>query len=189
MQKVHTKLPFLRRFSKDDEGSVAIEAILMFPLLMWAIVGTFVYYEGFRAKATSVKASYTVADMLSRELQCITEDYLDATQRMLNFLSSSHHQSNLRVTVAGFDADSNKYTKLWSEVRGPSGWSPHSGSSLNGESDRIPLLPPDDQLIIVETESLYEPLFKVANFGPTKLNNFVVVRPRAGQLYWCDDIL
>lgn len=180
----HRFADFLNR---DEEGTVTIETVLIFPLLMWTIMVTYVSFDGFRAKNTNVKAAYTVTDMLSRELNCINDDYLDASQRMLNFLSSSAHDVKLRVSVIEFDEDDDAYKKAWSEHRGGN-WSDHTDASINDLSHRIPVLPPDDQLIMVETRMAFEPIFSVG-IGVVDMQNFVVSRPRAGQLYWCDDIL
>lgn len=172
---------------RDEQGTVSIETVLIFPLLMWTILITYVSFDGFRAKNTNIKAAYTVTDMLSRELNCITDPYLDASQRMLNFLSSSNHDVKLRVSVIEYDDEAKKYSVMWSEHRGGS-WSDHTDASINSKSDQIPQLPPQDQLIVVETRMAFEPIFSVG-IGVVDMENFVVARPRAGQLYWCNDIL
>lgn len=188
MKKSNFFSRMLGSFSSEESGSISVETLLMFPMLIWSVAATFVYFDGFHARASSTKSAYTVTDMLSRELSCINDDYLDASLRMLNFLSTSNHSMKMRVTVAGFDANNNKYYPIWSEHRG-GGWAAHSKASLNAEADRIPLLPPDDQLIIVETRMAYESIFKISSIGVLEMENFVVVRPRAGRLYWCEDIL
>ena len=55
----------LRRFWKDEGASVALEAVIVTPILAWVFVASFVFFDAFRVYNTSIKATYAVADVLS----------------------------------------------------------------------------------------------------------------------------
>jgi hypothetical protein len=51
----------------DERAAVAFETVLMTPILVWAFIGSFVFFDAYRVYNTSVKTTYMVADMLSRQ--------------------------------------------------------------------------------------------------------------------------
>ena len=42
----------LARFSSDQTGSTTVEAVLILPLLLWAYVAMFVYFDAFKIQNT-----------------------------------------------------------------------------------------------------------------------------------------
>ena len=56
----------LATFAQDARGSLSVEAALILPLLCWFYVASFVWFDAFRTQNANLKASYTLADMLSR---------------------------------------------------------------------------------------------------------------------------
>ena len=65
-------LKCLRRMRDDESGSIAVETIMMVPLLAWALLSTLAYFDAYRAESISVKAGLTIADMVSRETGFVT---------------------------------------------------------------------------------------------------------------------
>ena len=66
-------LYLIRKTLKDEKGSFSVEAILMFPMLVWAFMAMYVFFEGLRESNINLKATYTVADLLSRETDLIDQ--------------------------------------------------------------------------------------------------------------------
>jgi Flp pilus assembly protein TadG len=62
---------YLRRFAREDRAAVAFETVLMTPILVWAFIGSFVFFDAYRIYNTSVKTTYMVADMLSRQTNMV----------------------------------------------------------------------------------------------------------------------
>jgi Flp pilus assembly protein TadG len=56
-----------KHFLRDSRAAVALETVLILPILIWAFVASFVFFDAYRVYSTSVKATYMVADMLSRQ--------------------------------------------------------------------------------------------------------------------------
>ncbi len=70
----------LKRFRDDDSGTIMVETVISLPLLVWTIAATYEFFEVHRYKSVREKASYTVADMLSREQSVVTDVYVDNTK-------------------------------------------------------------------------------------------------------------
>lgn len=173
----HMTLLRLRRFLRDESGAMTVELLLVFPLLVFVLMGTVVFFEGFRARANSVKATYTIADALSREHQePITPEYLDNLYRLYAGLLPKERPETMRVTVIEYDEELDTYDVQWSEVRG-------AGTRVTNDK----LLPVRDQLlpemydgevgIIVETVNRYSPVFGVG-IQPLSIRNTMILRPR-----------
>lgn len=166
---------FLRRFRSSEEGSIAVESILVFPILCWAYLATFVYFDAFRVQSTTLKAAYTISDALSREADYVTPVYLDSLYRLQEMLTSSNHNTKMTVSIVTYRASDNKYLVRWSQSRG-------GGTTLtNGNIYKIvPSLPvmPDGEVVIVYQNWLaYEPAFSIG-LNAFVFENLVVTRPR-----------
>ena len=53
----------LKAFGGETRGSVSVEAAIIFPMVLWAMVSIFVFFEGYRQSAINHKAANTIADM------------------------------------------------------------------------------------------------------------------------------
>lgn len=173
-----------RRFSRSEEGGLSVEAVLVLPLLVWAITATFVFWDAFKALNTAQKATYTVADMLSRETLPIDADYLTTMHEVFDFLSGDGGSDNaLRVTVVtrfvDDDAGIDELRIVWSQ-----------GVNLEGYDDiavlenRLPTIAEGEQLIFVESEQDWSPEF-AAGLGSYRFRKVALARPRfTPQLVW-----
>ena len=70
-----------------EDGTVSVEAVKVYQLLIWAITATFVFFDAFKTLHLSQKATYAVADMLSRESVAIDDDYLTAMHEVFAHLA------------------------------------------------------------------------------------------------------
>ena len=79
----------IKRFRDNEDGSAAIELVLVTPIITWALLSTIVYFDAFRAETRSARAGLTIADMFSREASApvaIGAGYVDAAQALLGTL-------------------------------------------------------------------------------------------------------
>lgn len=176
---------FLSRIRNDQNGSMAIELVIVVPILVWALLSTFVYFDLYRTEATSNRAALTIADMFSREQADIDPVYLDGSRELLRALTFSETDPDLRVTVYRFDDVNDRYFRVWSRNVG-------MGPDLTNDdlitlraAGRLPLLTPGDISILVETRTNYSAPFSIGlgPFTATDLNDvtfntFTVIRPR-----------
>lgn len=188
-QKITAKL---RQFREDNSGWVALEFIIMIPLLFWTILAPLQYFDAFRAELISTKATLTVADMLSRETSDVDYEYLSSAKSLLQFLSNSDGESYLRVTVFSWDDDDEEYEITWSRREGL--YVEHSNDSLNAMANKLPILANAETAILVETWTNYEPsirfgpsmgVMRAAGLQPVEFSHHVVTSPRfATSVCW-----
>jgi len=171
----------LRRFARDDGAAVAMETVLITPLLVWAYMMSFAFFDAYRVYNTTVKTTYMVADMLSRQTgQVYTHDI----QGMADVAGSIvRGASNLRMRASQISMVAGNFTVDWSE--GVNGAADLFDVNLPDVEHMLPTLPDGESVVLVEMTVTYEaPL----NVGLTvaQFDSFTVVRPRyAGQVICC----
>lgn len=172
---------FLKRFRRED-GSMAVEMMIMLPVLIWGLLGTWVFFDAFRAQFTNAKAGYTLGDILSRETAYITPEYIDSLYELQRFLVGRTDDIRLRVSVISYDEDDDEHSVVWSVNRGGGGTI--SDSDLPGMLDRIPIMADGGRSILVQTSVDYVPIYG-GGLGEMEFDDFVVTRPRfAAQVCW-----
>lgn len=166
----------IRRFARDEAGTVISEAVIMLPLLIWAYVALFVYWDAYRSENTAVKASYTLADMITREIKDVDDAYINGLQTVFDYLLSTDQETGIVVSSVTWVQARNRYEVLWSEARGTNS-NIQGTASIQSFADRLPEMTDGDTVIVVETNVQYVPLFEVG--VPTfNYNQFIVTRPR-----------
>ncbi len=168
---------FPKSFVRNEKGSLSIEAVLAVPILVWAITATFVFWDAFKTLNVSQKATYTVADMISRENQDVTGDYLTAMHEIYGYLSNSDGDNSMRVTVVELevdpDTDVETLTLICSD--GVGGLSGHD--TVEAVRARIPQMGNGDQMVVVETEQDWAPAFAVG-LASYRFREVALARPR-----------
>lgn len=173
----------LKDFITDTSASMSLEAVLVFPVLVWAYIGSFVFFDAFRAQNSNMKAAYTISDMLSRETDPIDADYIDGLQRMYDFLVfKPRNPTWLRITVVRWDEDNEEYVVEWSQTTNEA--EPWTTETFEQIDERVPVLANGDTGILVEANTVYIPVFNVG-FTEMEFDNFIFTSPRfAPQLCW-----
>lgn len=166
----------LRRFKSEEGGSVVAEAVITLPLLFWAYMAMYVYWDAFRMINTVQKASYTISDMVSREMLPISTTYIDGLRKTMDYLVREDTGVTLRVTSITFSQLNNRFEVHWS--RSPNNAMPQlTTASLQPMASKIPAMADGDYVILVETWVNYSPLFDVG-LTNTQMSQFIVTRPR-----------
>lgn len=175
------------RFLRDERASLSVEAVLITPMLLWAFLATYTFFDVYRHKNLSLKANYAVSDLLSRENRTINMNYLDGTLSLFRYLTHSDNTSWLRVTVVDCVEDctdtgtGRKLSVIWSKATG--------GNTVFTNADvtdklgaYVPLIASGERAIVVETSMHYDAPFSAAltGIGDRTFNDFVVTRPRFG---------
>lgn len=171
---------FARQFAADTRGSVTVEFIIMMPIIFYAFMGIYVYFEGYRQSTINLKAAYTISDLISRETEIISDEYIDSMQQMMQILTRANSTIALRMTVVRWSDDDDRYFVEWSQNRG---YAPnYTNASIATIEHKLPNLPDNEIVILVETDNTYTPLFKVG-MEDKQLKNFVFTKPR-----WVDQL-
>ncbi|MEP1614624.1 MAG: hypothetical protein ABJL72_22225 [Roseobacter sp.] len=165
----------MNKFQDDESGSVAIETVIILPIMVWAYLTMFTIFDSYRQYTTQQKAIYTISDLISRQATPMDASFIDGAHSLFVSLSRTIGVPGLRVTVAKYDFTALEYQVVWSRTRG--GMIGLQSQDVASWSDRLPELAEDDQIIIVETSAAFAPVFNVGLSAQT-INNFVFTRPR-----------
>lgn len=174
----------LNAFRRDTTGSVSIEFVLVMPVLFWAFMAMYVFFDGYRQSTINLKTAYTISDLVSRETAAINDEYVDSMHDLMKVLTRSSSASTLRITVARWDAGDDRFYRDWSAARG-FGISPLSDADMLDIAEMLPFMPDNERVILVETTNTFVPAFDGVGLDITSLRNFVFTRPRfAPQVVW-----
>jgi Flp pilus assembly protein TadG len=187
----------LRRFRDQEDGLVMTEFLIMLPLLIWAFIALFVYWDAFRTVNQAQKAAYSVSDLISRQAQVDTT-FINGMQTVTEYLTDNASAVRIRITSVKYKQADNKLYVLFS--RSPGNKLPQlTNAKVNEKSfrDRIPVMANQDTVVVVETEVDYgmngwfarkehtnrhgEQILIFAfqvGIPPSTFTNFVVTRPR-----------
>jgi len=174
----------LKGFLRDERATVAIEGIIMIPMLFWGYVAMFTFFDAYRQTSVNVKAAYTISDMVSRETTPINPAYMNGAYALLELLTRSPEPTKLRVTVIRWDNVNQKYKMDCSKTKGNIG--ALTNTAVGGMASKLPVMVHNERLIFIETWSKYSPPFRVG-LQEQDLYNAVFTRPRfAPQVIWND---
>lgn len=168
----------VHRFRREEEGTVVVEAIIIFPVLFAAVLSTFVFFDAFRNQSINLKAAYTISDALSRETEAITNDFMINSWRMHRFLTNAEALTQLRVTLIQYHADEDEYTVVWSEAKGGPGHLGNADLTAMVTNEEVPVMPDLETLILVQTWVNYKPNFSIG-IGEFTFENMIFTRPRS----------
>ncbi len=194
-------------FPRGERGSVSVELIITLPLLIWALAATVVFYDGYRARYHAQMAAQTVADIMSRETDLFTANYVEGLNDVFDFLADSRYPTRIRVSSVIWDSQNQRNRLQWSygtrdltalpadtfELMQDGDletllaqFGADTSFSFTGAAtqmpvadlpDRIPPVLPGEALLLVETFALWEP-FASVGIGQLRFTPVVVVRPR-----------
>ncbi len=167
-----TFIQILRSFIGDRRGSVVVEAVIVLPALIFTYIGFSVAWDIYRDKNLAQKATYMIADVLSRETGVVR------STNMINYLKAFGFAAEiptaittanmasvpvaLRITSVLFDeADTpggaDQVALQFSITSSTSQLPAHTAASLQGIMDKIPALQEGDNIIIVESRLQWTP--------------------------------
>ncbi len=176
---------WLKSFRDDETGTVALEAVITLPLLFWALAATYEFFEVHRYDSARAKASYTIADMLSREMQTVTPTYLDNAKTVFDTITNDTGENQMRISVVKYDADSDEFSVRWSQVRGGGPYTALTTADVRNAHATLPIMGDGEEVIVLESRSDYPAKFDVGLGGDLVIATRVLTSPRfAPQIVW-----
>lgn len=184
----------IARFHRGEEASLTVEAVIILPLLLWAFVASYAFYDAYRHKALAMKGNYGISDLLSRETDPINMTYLRGIEDVFEYFTRSPNANAwVRVTPVRCRKNcANPNTRVlkrdWSKAT--DGHDILYNSDVNGAHYRalVPMIAKGERVIMVETNLTYTPMFQalVPGLGSQRvISDVVMTRPRfAPQLCW-----
>lgn len=170
----------LRRFAADEGAAVSIEAAIILPALVFFYISAFIFFDAFRVYTTSVKATYAVADVLSRQTSFVFASDIEGLNAVFRHLTRNRDGSDMRVSQVHRATDGLEVE--WSYATGAQ--TILRDRDLPAIDGRIPDMALGERVLVVETRLPYRPIFDVG-ISEQLFENFTVTRPRfAGQIPW-----
>lgn len=172
-----------KHYLRDTSAAVSFEAVIIFPILTWAWVGTFAFFDAYRVYNTSIKATFTIADLISRQTSTVYGYDIEGMAVMLESMIRDTNGVEMRVTQILRDTDGD-YQVDWSHATGTQ--AQLFTASLSGIEDRLPDMANGERVVLVESFVDYDPAFNVG-LNDLTFDNFTLTRPRyAGQVPYDD---
>ena len=167
---------FVYGFSKDERGSIAVEAVLILPMLFWTYLVIFSSFHAFRTYTLNQKAAYVIGDMISRETNPLDTAYMNGARELFGYLTNGRREDvSVRVTQVKYDDNAKRFDRVWSLAKGAMGEA--SQADVRAWAAQLPVMPDGEQVIVVETAFKYTPPFDVG-FHERDVENFVFTRSR-----------
>ena len=88
----------LRAFAAESRATVSVETVLVFPMLAWWYIGAYVFFDAYRSYAYSVRASYTVSDIVSRSRDALQPGFVDGLDGLMNRMVLTSGDPVLRIS-------------------------------------------------------------------------------------------
>lgn len=165
----------LAGFRDDRRGSMAVESVIVFPILIWAYLGMFTYWEAFRTENTNSKAAYVIADMLSRQTDPVDVAFIEGLGDLYAYLTRERFPTAIRVSSIGWDSVQNDYMVRWSHAtQGRPALTTADAEQMDAV---LPNFPAGDTVLLIESVLDYSPIFKVG-LADRAMTQFVYTRPR-----------
>lgn len=168
----------LHRFWRRDDGSFVVESVIALPLLFLAAMVIYEFFEVHRFNSARDKASYTVADMISREMGTVDDAYINNTKALFDNIVDDTAESQLRVTEIQYDSDTDRYSVYWSAVRGTGPMVALSTSDIATSHATLPLMSDGEFIFLVESVSQYTRMFAAGFSEDMEIKTRVITSPR-----------
>jgi hypothetical protein len=175
---------FINFIRKNERGNITIETIYVVPLIMWTTLAFAMAWEYYRAVNTAQRATFVVADIISRERVSITDNFITAKYLRTfafvnglptntNTLKNTLYPAAIRVTsielpITSTTGSMSSLKVLWSMSSNKSKLALHTDSSIQSIVSSIPIVLPGDSIVIVETIMDWTPRItgRQADMGP-----------------------
>lgn len=163
----------LHRFLIEDRAALSIEAAIMLPVLVGLYVAGYQYFDQYRREAHMTKASFAVADMLSRRLSIVTPNDLNGLESVYEALTYSEDASFMRFSEIRRVDD--ELEVIWSFAT--DGQPGMTEVRLRGFLNQIPRLDQNERVTLVEAYTYDAPFFDVG-LGDRIIPTFVPISQR-----------
>lgn len=181
----------IKRFAKDEDASLSIEALILTPAFFALLLTMFTLFDVFRARSMSLKANYAVSDLLSRETNPVNAAYIEGLHDLYQYLAPTRTSSWTRVTVVECVSECRTTNR---ELRAYWSYSTGVATALDSADlnayylDSVPTISSGEYIIMVETNMEYSAPFGALDWsgvGSRTLRDLVITRPRfAPKLDW-----
>lgn len=185
----------MKQFLQDEKGSITVEFVIWLPFLLFWFVLSVAAFAAWDNRLDSTRATYTIADILSREI-VVNNAVIDSYFRIFNQLlpAADETPNQMRLSSIRYNAINDEYEVLWSEARPETDRFQAFSVTEPLIFDQVfPEVPPqffidldtlqpkmDDQetVVMVEAYVTYQPITGLWGTRPLRWANRQVAKPR-----------
>ena len=170
----------VKRFAADESGLIMTEFLILLPLLVWTFMALVVYWDTWRTINEAQKASYAVADLVSRQSE-VNVNFINGMESVMEGLMGRPNVVTMRITSIQWNYDAasglpGSYSLIFS--RSPNNRvTPLTLSQVQSLQSLVPVMNPGDTTVVLETWTAYRPAFDVG-IPVSSFGNFIVTKPR-----------
>lgn len=107
---------FLKAIRRDESGATMVEFLFVMPLIVFWFAGTFTFFDAYSTWTRSVKATYTVADIISRQTE-VDDDYITTMNTLFASIMGAN-TNDTHVRISGINRTLDGYEIAWSTATG-----------------------------------------------------------------------
>ena len=173
----------VRRFRHDQDGLAAAEMVVVLPIYLFCILGTYTYWDAYDVVNRTQKAAYTVSDLVTRKQDEVTEDYVEGMYSTMEYLLGDSLPVKTRITSIYYDGSvDNRYEVIWSRSSYP-GIPRLTTGTINEIISHLPEIADGDALVVVEATVDFTPIIGSTwtahlQLFEGQMKHVVVTRPR-----------
>lgn len=163
----------LRRARRDETGGTTVEFMIVMPLIVFWFAGSFTFFDAYSEWTRSVKATYTVADILSRQTE-VDDDYIDDMNRIFSSIMGED-SNDTWLRVSSVEQTSEGLELQWSTATGI-----HDPLLEDEEipAEVIPGLMNGESVVLVESNMTFVPFQSYIGITQKALTKKLAISPR-----------
>lgn len=166
-------LTHFQSFLRREDAAISVETMIITPILFLFLMLSFAFFDAFRHYNVSVKAAYTVSDILSRQTRTIGAADFEGLAQLFDRLTRGKGDPRLRFTeVRRGDVG---YEVAWSYATGEQ--TLRNTRTISALLQRLPEMAVGDRVVVLETYQDYEAPLNV-RIPSQNFENVIVTRQR-----------
>jgi len=175
------------RFASDETGSLTMEFMLWLPVLMFWLIFSLVLYDAYDSRKDAALAGYTLADILSRQVEIDDETLEDVVKLQRALLPRAARGMWLRVSSIKCTKDEPEddcvFSVEWSVVPEHEEWlddflPPVRLKDEDIPADKVPSMADQDQVLYIELKVPFKPISDAVRIQATEWSFDLFTRPR-----------
>jgi len=168
-----------RAFRRDKDGTVLVEFVIVFPLLLIVMTMGFEFFDAYKSRSRADKVTASIARYIELQEE-VTDDLATNVRgimdRMLPWLN---REKSVRITQV-INQGANVMRVAWSVQEGDVFTPFTTGVQIPTElAERIGGVAVGDYVVIIETEVQHRPMIDYFDLSDVRFNTVKAVRPRS----------
>jgi hypothetical protein len=164
---------FFSRFKADDTGVMTLEFMILLPVILMWFAAVFVFFDAFHKWMKSLKASYTVSDLISRQLE-VDDAYIFALDSIYDKISQSKNNDDTWLRVSQVRLIDDVLELMWTTPTYTGSDGGVDPFSVEDVRVHIPAIENNEYLIVVQTYRPFNPVFDWVGIAATTFSNTIV---------------